>query len=152
MEVIFYTALFAIVIVGMFNMAVFLTERSQLVIEKNQLVTESSLLFDEVARLIKTGKTVNDANSTLDQDLSVFEFDDADANTIKLEVVTGVLKKTFNGGTALNLHSDDISVDRFYVRKLNQANNVGLINVSMEFSNSFGQEFALTTTLNFVYE
>lgn len=146
-EVIFYLLLFSLLIFGLVEMGIFLVKESQITVARNDLVATASRVLTDVTREMRLGQNLTDAN--LGQQYSVLAFDDIQGNAVRVwrNAETGVLQMDKNGER--NLHSDDLTVQEFFVQRLNPANTREIYRVRLTFSNWGGEAFSLETAVNF---
>jgi type II secretory pathway pseudopilin PulG len=151
-EVIIYILLFGIIIVGLVDTSIRLSQQSQDAVLREQLVLESSLSFSTLNQAISLGDTLNESLSTLDSDNSHLVFTDVDGNLQEFFLNEGVLQQQTNSGPILDLHSGDISVNSFNVSRINPSSEVIILKVGVEFQDDLSHSYALNTSLNFRHD
>lgn len=150
-ETTLYVAIFAIIIVAIINVGISLSTSAQNTGERSLLVSESSVVMNKISRIISEGQTFNAGGSTLDQTLSTLAFANNSGDSTVLRVTNGVLEHGVNSNYS-DMHSGDITITRFLVESLNSFATENIFRVSVDFTNTYGDTFTVTTSVNFLYD
>lgn len=154
-ELMIYSLLFMGIIGSIINAAFTLAVQSQETVSEEYLIDETNLLYERVMRDFGNGSVINTGASTLDVDLSTITFTTeigGVSETLSYFVSNGSMQKSTNGGAAVAMNSDELTVQRFMVTRLNPSNTVPLLQVTLETENNYGQTYSLTSSINFLNE